>query len=146
MSLSKLLALSTISFLTATWAEVEDGKIKPEVSVQKIEVRQKEVNATDSNESNASVVEEKGMFDKIVDKSKELAGSAKELAGEGAEAVSSAASSAWNSTKKAASSAGTKASNYVKDYFKSTWEQSRKNVEEQKRKEREEQQRHSQQR
>ena len=118
----------TTQMAQASSANQNELLIKKEVSVQKVEVRNKEGNATlDSNTSN-----EKGMLDKIIDKTKELTENS-------TEAVSSAASSAWNSTKKAAKFVGDKTSNYVKDYFKSTWEEAGKNVKEQEKQERQKQ-------
>lgn len=120
-----LFALTAFSIAQAS-SNLEQTAIKKEVSIQKIEVRSKsdlEVNIANKS-SNLKEQQGKGLWDKLVDKTKELSEG-------GVEAISSTASSAWESTKKATKSVANKATNYVKDYFKSSWEEAGKNIKKQ---------------
>ena len=100
-----------------------DHNLKQEITIKKIEVRNKDGNVSENNSSEI-LKQAKSSWNRFLDKSKEIID-------DSTESVSAAASSAWNGTKRATKAVGDKATGYVKDYFKSTWEEAGKNVKEQ---------------
>lgn len=107
---------------------VNNHDLKQEVTIKKIEVRNKDGNVSENN-SSEMLKQAKNSWSRFLDKSKEIID-------DSTESISAAASSAWNGTKRATKAVGDKATGYVKDYFKSTWEEAGKNVKEQQRQER----------
>lgn len=128
MSLSRILKLAIVFFSMAQFLQAsatKDHNLKQEITIKKIEVRSKDGNASENN-SSEMLKQAKSYWDRFLDKSKEIID-------DSTESVSAAASSAWNGTKRATKAVGDKATGYVKDYFKSTWEEAGKNVKEQQR-------------
>ena len=128
MSLSRMLKLAIVFFLMAQFLQAsatEDHNLKQEITIKKIEVRNKDGNVSENN-SSEMLKQAKSSWNRFLNKSKEIID-------DSTESVSAAASSAWNGTKRATKAVGDKATGYVKDYFKSTWEEAGKNVKEQQR-------------
>lgn len=131
MSLSRMLKLAIVFFSMAQFLQAsatKDHNLKQEITIKKIEVRNKDGNVSENN-SSEMLKQAKSSWNRFLDKSKEIID-------DSTESVSAAASSAWNGTKRATKAVGDKATGYVKDYFKSTWEEAGKNVKEQQRQER----------
>lgn len=121
-----MVKLTIVFFLMAQFLQASatnDHNLKQEITIKKIEVRNKDGNASENN-SSEMLKQAKSSWNRFLDKSKEIID-------DSTESVSAAASSAWNGTKRATKAVGDKATGYVKDYFKSTWEEAGKNVKEQ---------------
>ena len=121
-----MVKLTIVFFLMAQFLQASatnDHNLKQEITIKKIEVRNKDGNVSENN-SSEMLKQAKSYWDRFLDKSKEIID-------DSTESVSAAASSAWNGTKRATKAVGDKATGYVKDYFKSTWEEAGKNVKEQ---------------
>lgn len=121
-----VLKLSIVFFSMAQLLQassVNNHDLKQEVTIKKIEVRNKDGNVSENN-SSEMLKQAKNSWSRFLDKSKEIID-------DSTESISAAASSAWNGTKRATKAVGDKATGYVKDYFKSTWEEAGRNVKEQ---------------
>ena len=131
MSLSRILKLAIVFFLMAQFLQASatnDHNLKQEITIKKIEVRNKDGNVSENNSSEI-LKQAKSSWNRFLDKSKEIID-------DSTESVSAAASSAWNGTKRATKAVGDNATCFVIDYFIYTWEEAVKNVIEQLRQER----------